>query len=1637
MAAANASRWSGLVGERVRFGNSHRRAKQTLAKAIVESLEPRVLLSSSYTVTNTQDSGPGSLRAAILNADAGSGIQAITFASTVTGTIALSGSALTIDNTSGTVTIDGPGAGSLTINAQGLSGVFVVASDSTAELDGLQITGGYSGGADGCGGIENLGDLTVTNSTITANSAKGGSGYGGGIYNVGTLFVNDSTISNNSATYYGGGIWNTGTATISNSTINANSVNSVGGGVYNGGTLTLTASTVAGNTANYGGGGIYNYPTAEIMITDSTLSGNSTPRLGGGIYGRGTMKMMGSTVSGNSAACGGGFYLNGGATITDSTITGNSVSTCGGGIDNLGSLAIAGSTLNDNFATNNSGRQASGGGIYNLGTLTVADSTFNGNSTGSNGGGIYNAAGLTITNSTLSGNSALTAGGGIYSSPQYTTKLYGTIVANSGTLGGDLSGSFIGSYNLIDDGTWVGTGLTTANKNILGSSSNAINPLLTSLGNYGGTTQTMALLPGSPAIDAGAAFAWPDSNPITTDQRGLPRPQGSTSDIGAYQLQPLADLPTGTSPVPGFSYSTPASLGGTLPAGVNIFNPPVDVSAGAATGSPDIAASSLTAGPNDTVTVTGNELSRNSGKTDGTAYSDTQFLVYGESGGVGTLAPAQIQDTLNTASSSAGGALVTIPSSEPGDSMYLIWAENADGATTPIAINQTDAQWFSLIPSTTAIFSLPSQTTGGVLTTFASPGQTVYVYGRNLSNGTTSWVYLENTAATAGEYAAVSSVNPYQVEFTLPGNLPSGQYHVWVNNGLGGKYSWSEAPGIISTTQSATAFPTQGQAGWFDVTASPYNTDNTGKNDAYPGIEAALSGIATYRNKAGNANAPVTLYFPAGLYNVKGNGSGNEQIRLPSNIQVLGASRTGTTLEFAQDATTGYGPFDIGFNDSVANPYTNVEYNSLTITYYGPQASGDLIREQFGQDLVMANVTLNSQSLEAVDFFCSKQVTVMNSSIIGGGGGDELYAIGTQNVTIMNDVFSMEFDTETPVNTGANSNFAFFDSTVQDYNDSLNAQNLPNDPNGWGQGRLVVGNALDGNISNEYIGGNQTINLGSPTRVNGGEQVLFENGARNDANGQVESVSGNTIVLPLSAEMTVTGTTVSASQNTGTRQTTVVGNFGGVPAAGEILLYEGQLLTIGSVTAGSSGNLYTLTLQGLFAADPAQGNSLVIVNPPSSGQSAIVANGTGMGQIATVQSVVQGIGSVTLTLSGGLRIPLDTSSVIATSNTVTNSVIYNNTLQDQTGPYGATAAAGPTLTLNGGLGAAGGVQLFNGAYNIVIDSNTIENTNGGIVLYGSNAVGSGAVSYFIDVTNNTMENVHEVGIYLSPNAIPGDLADVGVNVRGNTIEWNDSTIWSDALTLNAHMYYGLGDGDTEPTFVNPDDTQNPTGIIIGGSVPDEAHIDSAAFGTQWTPGQTTATLSVVEHNVVTTAISGQSALGLGVFQDPDVFVYQNAFNAGTAPATSVPAVAFCDLYSTTIGVSTQPQALLLGNTYENYSQSYVEPQFTGAQDDTPSEGSLPAQLLQTPFAFTLAAPAGQYIELSLPILDDGASALSWSATSSSSSLTFLASSGSIDPESSGSAVLLIDTSTAGSGTYTVTISDGGQEKKISIYLTVF
>ncbi len=450
-----------------------------------------MLLSASiYLVNLAGDAGTstgslsGDIRYCITQADQSANAgSSITFDTNAIGsnTIVLSGGELAISDN---MTIQGPGTSSLTISGGNNSRIFDITSNTAVvAISGLTVSGGTSNQG---GGIYNAGSLTVSDSTLSSNTA---SNDGGGIYNSGTMTVSGCTLSGNTQLISGGdadgggAIFNGSGSTmlVSNSTLSSNSAAWDGGGIYNYGSLTVSDSAFSGNSALSGGGIGSAYSVSSLTVSDSTFYGNTATAYGGGIACGGQSTVSDSTLSGNSAGWGGGsgIFNNGTLTVSDITLSGNSADTYGGGIDNW-----------------------SGGGTY--GSLTVSNSTLSGNSAGSSGGGIANSGSVVLHNTLIAGNV-------------------------SGSNPSDVSGSLdsASDYNLIGDGSG---GLSTANHNLLGSSASPLNPLLAPLGNYGGPTQTMALLPGSPAIDAGSS-AYGGS----TDQRGEPR-VGPT-DIGAFEYQ--------------------------------------------------------------------------------------------------------------------------------------------------------------------------------------------------------------------------------------------------------------------------------------------------------------------------------------------------------------------------------------------------------------------------------------------------------------------------------------------------------------------------------------------------------------------------------------------------------------------------------------------------------------------------------------------------------------------------------------------------------------------------------------------------------------------------------------------------------------------------------------------------------------------------------------------------------------------------------------------------------------------------------------------------------------------------------------------------------------------------------------------
>ncbi|MBW4540564.1 MAG: CHAT domain-containing protein [Myxacorys chilensis ATA2-1-KO14] len=448
------------------------------------------------------------------------------------------------------------------------------------------------------GGIENESVMIISNSSITNNNAGQD---GGGIYNQATLVVSDSKLSNNAAISgagYGGGLTSNGStselsisrtdftdnrartggaivifgdrfANIRDSLISGNIATDQGGGIFSiGNNLYISGSTIFNNQAATSGGGLSAFGTTAIDTT--TISQNQAKTDGGGLHLGNTTTIIDSNIANNQAERNGGGIQNSGANVTlrNSTLFNNRALIQGGGINNTntGQLQILDSTVLQNIAQGNpSSGGGNAGGIYTSGPTTIQRSLIEGNKATGDGGGIFSTAPLNLINTTISGNAAR-EGGGIYSSGTTaisnntltnnqannagggifnrsgSIQLQNTIIAaNRNASSPDVAGLFTDQGNNligIRDGS---TGFTKST--LVGTATNPIDPLLEALANNGGFSRTHALLPRSPAVNAGNnAIATP------TDQRGAPRIQQAVIDIGAFESD--SSPPTPPTPVP-------------------------------------------------------------------------------------------------------------------------------------------------------------------------------------------------------------------------------------------------------------------------------------------------------------------------------------------------------------------------------------------------------------------------------------------------------------------------------------------------------------------------------------------------------------------------------------------------------------------------------------------------------------------------------------------------------------------------------------------------------------------------------------------------------------------------------------------------------------------------------------------------------------------------------------------------------------------------------------------------------------------------------------------------------------------------------------------------------------------------------
>jgi hypothetical protein len=418
------------------------------------------------------------------------------------------------------------GGGTVTFACDGtitLTNTITIATDTWLDGSGHRVT--ISGGnAVRVFEVPANATLTLVNLTIANGAAYGGldiDGAGGAIYNSGTAIVDLCTLTGNLASGADGteeGVFIGG--------------DGLGGAVYNDGTGTLVVrrSTFWGNRVS-GGAGAPVYP------------GPGGDGMGGAVLNRGVLWLESSTLQNNGASGGAGGRGYDGHPWMDIATDGGQGAPGGAGAGRALCNSGSGSVINCTFAQN-SGSGGGGGAGGTGGTGINANGNGGAGGTGGNGfGGVYDAVGgLHLTNCTLAFNWGNGGGGGEGgagggsgtpnpgapgpggSSGDGVGGINGGFIINTLLVasGGNCSGSVTdGGHNLSSDGTCYFTGI---------GSMNNTDPKIGPLADNGGPTLTMALLPGSPAIDAGDTAAAPP-----TDQRGFPRPAGLAADIGAFE----------------------------------------------------------------------------------------------------------------------------------------------------------------------------------------------------------------------------------------------------------------------------------------------------------------------------------------------------------------------------------------------------------------------------------------------------------------------------------------------------------------------------------------------------------------------------------------------------------------------------------------------------------------------------------------------------------------------------------------------------------------------------------------------------------------------------------------------------------------------------------------------------------------------------------------------------------------------------------------------------------------------------------------------------------------------------------------------------------------------------------------------
>lgn len=810
----------------------------------------------------------------------------------------------------------------------------------------------------------------------------------------------------------------------------------------------------------------------------------------------------------------------------------------------------------------------------------------------------------------------------------------------------------------------------------------------------------------------------------------------------------------------------------SVPAEWDVFTPPV-ISRGSPILTPAIAEWTRSGGPDENLILAGDKFSSYAGTAD--EGRDTEFLVFGQ-----TTAGNAVRKAASLRRLAGAKVAITLPADLPAWSTYLVWPGNNAGYGRPVAINRTEAWWIG-----------PDA---------ASRGDTVSVFGRNLSHGggtAQSWIYVINKVTGAGQWATVVSVNPYRVQFALPGSFENGTYEVWAHNGHGGEFGWSGplelkvANRYVWTSDSLLGgeFDPASPA-TFNVKAEPYNARGDGITDDTDAIIAAFQAAVLYRDTHPGLN--VTLYFPEGVYMMR------RGLAMPSNFRFLGAGKTRTVLRCMPNFNPDNPTYGFGlFFGNTGDPRENIEIRDMTL-----DSNNQFGRKHANQDAVNNPVMLQGAWPAGCANFKLTNLRI-RTQLVRSSGQEEQPSVPCASIdsTTRLSITNCDFEAGKLVLLGGRQHVvrgctfliakdqdeAFRPMGVSEISITNNeCRDLEGDQStGAGSGRFIATRSAFLPQENAYIGANTTRDLGPTGLNNAGEQILSEGDGYTYYSGPSAESSPSTVKVRLVDNADLVGGTITVihqDPDDPQKQVKQVRTIDGYDSASRtITVSQGWTPSFANVRVHNINISGKHTrLEPKFVSSTGMTVTVANVDRNFANHTAVIVDGKGMGQYRRITGYDPSTGVATV--SPEWNVPPDPLSRVNIGGATSRWVIYGNRLDGKENyeQYSAVTA----------------VQPWGLCFEWLVDSNVVTHMRHGIVDTGMRDLRDPdhwpaiAPNYFNYYANNDISDSYE-GVFHSGGAnsdssFPGT-ASFGTVYRSNRF----SNLSHTGVRLPVKVYKGV------------------------------------------------------------------------------------------------------------------------------------------------------------------------------------------------------------------------------------------------------